>query len=118
MAARGARSLAFVKGALGTLILTQACVDDGVSMHVICSIPPEIGDDSCTWDAAGDTCTVEGVLNTRTAAYYRMSLRVESGLTARARAVPPLAEPNGLQLHSASIELRNTSGATLGLGTG
>jgi hypothetical protein len=83
-------------------------------MHVICSIQPEVDDKGCTWSPDGDTCVSEGALNVRTAANYRMSLRVESGLKPRARDVPPAGEPNGVQIISAKVELRTTSGARLG----
>jgi hypothetical protein len=110
MAARSSRSLAFLMGALGTLVLTQGCVDDGVSMHVICSIPPAVEEDGCTWDPQGDTCVADGALNLRPGGFYRMTLRVESGLKPRAAEVPPIAEPNGVQIHSARIDLRTSDG--------
>jgi len=113
MALQSSRSLAFLVGALGTLGVAQGCVDDGVSMHVICSIPPEVDENGCTWAPDGDLCVAEGVLNVLSASNYRMTLRVESGLKPRARDVPPAGEPNGVQLLSAKVELRTTSGARL-----
>jgi hypothetical protein len=100
-------------GAMGTLCAAQGCVDDGVSMHVICSILPEVDENGCTWAADGELCVAEGVLNVRSAANYRMALRVESGLKARSREVPPQGEPNGVQITSATVELRSADGARL-----
>lgn len=114
MALQSSRSLAFLVGALGTLGVAQGCVDDGVSMHVICSIQPEVDENGCTWSPDGELCVAVGTLNVRTAVSYTMSLRVESGLKPRARDVPPAGEPNGVQLISARVELRTTSGARLG----
>lgn len=85
-------------------------------MHVICSIQPEVDESGCTWSPDGELCVAEGVLNTRSASNYRMSLRVESGLKARSREVPPQGEPNGVQITSATVELRTADGARLGLG--
>lgn len=84
-------------------------------MHVICSIQPEVDENGCTWSPDGELCVAEGVLNTRAAANYRMSLRVESGLKPRSRDVPPQGEPNGVQITSATVELRTSDGARLGL---
>lgn len=111
MAVRSFRSLALVVGALGTQAITQGCVDDGVSMHVICPIPPEVDEGGCTWDPAGDTCVAEGVINLQSATRYGVTLRVESGLKPRARDVPPIGEPNGVQISRARIELRSVDGA-------
>ncbi|MEY4510668.1 MAG: hypothetical protein RLZZ450_2790 [Pseudomonadota bacterium] len=84
-------------------------------MHVICSIFPDVDENGCTWSADGELCVAEGVLNVRSAANYRMALRVESGLKARSRDVPPQGEPNGVQITSATVELRTSDGARLGL---
>jgi hypothetical protein len=101
-------------GAIGTLCAAQGCVEDGVSMHVICSIFPDVDKNGCTWSADGELCVAEGVLNVRSATNYRMALRVERGLKARSRAVPPQGEPNGVQITSATVELRASDGARLG----
>jgi hypothetical protein len=101
--------------AIGTLCAAQGCVEDGVSMHVICSIFPDVDENGCTWSPDGELCVAEGVLNVRSAANYRMALRVESGLKARSRDVPPQGEPNGVQITSATVELRTSDGARLGL---
>lgn len=80
-------------------------------MHVICSIQPEVDENGCTWSPDGELCVAEGVLNTRIASNYRMSLRVESGLKPRSRDVPPQGEPNGVQITSARVELRTPDGS-------
>jgi hypothetical protein len=116
MAARSLRSLALVMSALGTLVLTQGCADDGVSLHAICPIAPDIDGDSCTYDAAGTTCVYEGIMNLSATDYYGLTLRMESGLRARARDIPPQSEPNGLLIESARVELRSPSGDRLGFG--
>jgi hypothetical protein len=113
MAEGSSRSLAFLLGAVATLLPMQGCVDDGVSIHVICPIPPTVEDDGCTWEAGGETCAAEGVLNLRAGSFYRMTLRVESGLKPRARDVPPISEPNGVQITKARVELRDASGARI-----
>jgi hypothetical protein len=100
-------------GAIGTLCAAQGCVEDGVSMHVICSVQPEVDENGCTWSPDGELCVAEGVLNVRYAANYRMSLRMESGLKARSRDVPPQGEPNGVQITAARVELRTSDGARL-----
>jgi hypothetical protein len=110
MAARSMGYVALCMGALATLVGAGGCADDGVSMHVICPIAPEIEDDACVYEAEGETCVGEGVMNLGATLTYRLNLRVESGLQPRARTVPPQGEPNGVQLRSARIELRDASG--------
>lgn len=118
MAVRSFRSLAFCTSVLGALALTQGCVDDGVSLHVICPIPATITDKSCTWDPATMLCVNEGIMNLAATDSYSTELKVESGLRARARAVPPQGEPNGVQVRSATVELRLTTGELLGFQAG
>jgi len=113
MAARSFRDLAHVASGLLALLGAAGCVDDGVSLHVICPIFPEIEEDACTYDAQGEECLLEGVVNLAAGTGYQMNLRVESGLTARERQVPPQGEPNGMQITGASVELRDASGARL-----
>lgn len=99
---------------VGLATVAAGCVDDGVSMHVICPAFPTIDDDGCTYDAAGTACVIEGVLNLSSAPVYRLNLQVESGLKPRARDVPPMSEPNGMQMSWAEVELRNLNGDVLG----
>ena len=113
MAVRSFRSLAFCTGALGALALTQACADDGVSLHVTCPVPPTISSMDCTYDAASMLCVLEGVMNLASTGTYATELKVQSGLRARARDVPPQGEPNGVQVRSASVELRLPTGERL-----
>lgn len=113
MAARSLRSRAFFIGAVGALIVAQGCVDDGVSLHAICSIVPDVDNGICTYDAGGNSCISEGVLNLDATSFYTMSLRMESGLRARARAIPPQGEPNGLVIQSARVELRSANGVPI-----
>jgi hypothetical protein len=99
-------------GLIGLTALATACTDDGVSLHTICPIPPDVSEDGCTWDSGSTLCVAEGVLNLHpdVATQYRLNLKVESGLTARARDVPPLGETNGLQITHAKVEIRNPDG--------
>src|SRR4051812_15646358 len=101
MAVRSFRSLAFCTSVFGALALAQGCADDGVSLHVICPVPPTIADMACTYDAASTLCQLAGVINLASTGTYAAELKVQSGLRARARDVPPQGEPNGVQLHSA-----------------
>ncbi|MET0282913.1 MAG: hypothetical protein ABW352_00525 [Polyangiales bacterium] len=112
MAAR--QWMARALGVIGFAALATGCTDDGVSLHAICPIPPEVSDDSCTWDPGSNLCVADGVLNLSAADYYRLNLKVESGLKARMRDVPPLAETNGLQIQRARVELRLPSGERWG----
>jgi hypothetical protein len=112
MAARQWMSRAL--GVIGLATLATGCSDDGVSLHAICPIPPEVSDDSCTWDPGSNLCVADGVLNLGAADYYRLNLKVESGLKARMRDVPVLAETNGLQIQRAKVEIRLPSGEVLG----
>lgn len=100
-------------GGVSALICAAGCADDGVSLHAICPIFPELDEDQCTYDPEGGDCLTEGVVNLASATSYRLYLRVESGLTARARQIPPQGEPNGMQITGAEIELRDASGARL-----
>lgn len=114
-----ARSLKYLAPCLSALFGAQGCTDDGVSLHVICPIFPELEDNVCTYDPSGEGCLLDGLLNLAAPdPSYRMSLRVESGLKARAREVPPMGEPNGIQLRSAEVELRLPSGERLGFDNG
>lgn len=113
MAARSFGVLARCASALGALLALSACVDDGVSMHVICPIFPEIEDNVCTYDPAGETCVLEGAMNLKLTSVYKQSLRVQSGLKARERNVPPLGETNGVQVRSARVDIRLPNGARL-----
>jgi hypothetical protein len=110
-----ARSGAYVFCACALVALTPlaGCTDDGVSVHVICAIEPELEDDVCTYDPGGDTCLLEGVMNLAATRYYKQNLRVESGLKARAREVPPQAETTRVKLQSAEVELRTAGGARI-----
>ena len=113
MAARSLGCLALVASALGALVGAPGCVDDGVSLHVICPIYPTIEDDACLFEADGEICVAEGVLNLAVSTHYTMELRVESGLKPRERDIPPQGEPNGIQVRSAVVELRDVSGAAI-----
>ena len=113
MAVRSFRSLALCMSALGALALTHGCVDDGVSLHVICPIVPSFDGTSCTYDPDATTCVAEGALNVQLAKSYSTAFRIQSGLRPRARDVPPVSEPNGMQIRSAKIELRLPSGEVI-----
>jgi hypothetical protein len=108
MAARQRMSVAL--GVIGLAALATGCTDDGVSLHAICPIPPEIEEDACIFDPSSDVCVGEGVLNVSSATSYGMNLKVESGLKPRMRDVPVLAEPNGVQITQAEVELRVFNG--------
>jgi hypothetical protein len=108
MAARQGMSVAL--GVIGLAALATGCTDDGVSLHAICPIPPEIEDDACVFDPSSEACVGEGVLNLLSATSYRLNLKVESGLKPRMRDVPVLAEPNGVQITDAEVELRIFNG--------
>lgn len=97
----------------GALIAAVAhgCVDDGVSAHVICVIPPTLGEDTCSWEPDADTCQLDGSLNLLASSFYSMVLRVESGLKARVREVPPQGETSRIMFDRAEVELRSASGA-------
>ena len=110
MAARSKGVLARCAGALVALAGFAGCVDDGVSLHVICPIFAEIEDEACVFDPAGEACVGEGVLNLAIANSYKQSFRVESGLKPRERDVPPLGETNGIQVRSAKVDIRLPSG--------
>jgi hypothetical protein len=107
-----ARCEAYVFCACALVALTQlsGCTDDGVSVHVICAMVPELEENICTYDPAGEECLLEGVMNLGATRYYRQNLRVESGLKPRAREVPPQAETNRVTLQSADVELRAATG--------
>lgn len=109
MAARQWMSRALI----GLAAFATACTDDGVSLHTICPIVPDITDNACIWDPGSNLCVADGVLNLDAADYYRLNLKVESGLKSRMRDVPPLGETNGLQITKAWVELRIPSGDTI-----
>lgn len=108
MAGRGLWVIAYV--ALAASGAFTGCADDGVSLHVICPIVPEIEDNQCTYDPESDTCVLEGVMNVQATTSYSQVLRVESGLKPRARDVPPQSETNGIQVESARVELLDVAG--------
>ena len=109
MAAR-CKAWGFCACVLGAVAQLGGCADDGVSAHVICAIEPEVEDNVCTYDVAGDTCLLSGVMNVAATGYYRQNLRVESGLKPRVRDVPPQSETARIALQSAKVELRSTRG--------
>lgn len=124
MAVRSWGYVALASSALSALVSMGGCVDDGVSLHVICPVPPEIEDDKCIFSADSDLCQADGQMNVAATSTYQMYLRVQSGLFDRQREVPPQGEPNGLQLQGAEIEIRlpgsgpldlQSAGAELGL---
>lgn len=79
-------------------------------MHVICPIFPEIEDGVCAYEATGEACVLEGRMNLALTDVYKQSFRVESGLKARERSIPPLGETNGIQIRSALVDVRLPSG--------
>jgi hypothetical protein len=113
MASRRFLVLARWASALFALGGVSACTDDGVSLHVICPIFPEIEDNACVYSPDSEACVLEGVMNLMLTQEYKQSLRVESGLKAREREVPPLGETNGIQVRSAKVEVRLPSGALI-----
>lgn len=110
MAARRLRGFARFVGALVVLGSAPGCTDDGVSLHVICPIFPEISDNACKYEPDSEACVAEGVMNVQSTDTYRLNLSVESGLKPRTRDVPPRGESSGIQLLSAKVELRFPSG--------
>jgi hypothetical protein len=110
MAVRGSGVMAYSALALVASGALTGCTDDGVSLHVICPIVPEIEDNQCTYAADSDTCVLEGVMNLQATTTYGQVLRVESGLKPRARDVPPQSETNGIQVQGAEVELRTPDG--------
>lgn len=113
MASRHLAVLARCASALFALGGVGACTDDGVSLHVICPIFPEIEDNGCVYNADSELCVLEGVMNLALTQEYKQRLRVESGLKAREREVPPLGETNGIQVRSAKVEVRLPSGGLI-----
>ncbi len=111
MAVRQWMSRAF--GLVGLTALATGCADDGVSLHSICPVPPEISDNACTWDPSSMLCVADGVLNVGAASNYRLNLKVESGLKSRKRDVPLLGETNGLQITRAKVELTFSNGSII-----
>ncbi|HEY6879715.1 MAG TPA: hypothetical protein VI299_16925 [Polyangiales bacterium] len=99
---------------LVALGVATGCVDDGVSLHIICAAAPTISDNGCKWEANGEACVADGVVNIAAADSYRLNLIGESGLKPRARDVPPQAEPNGMQITGAKVEIRLPDGSPLG----
>lgn len=100
---------------LGVLAVALGCADDGVSMHIVCPIYPEISDTMCTFDASNETCVSTGVMNLAATKRYKLVLRVASGLKPRIREAPVRGETNATYLKSANIELRVPSGERLPL---
>ncbi|MFT3922362.1 MAG: hypothetical protein QM778_07505 [Myxococcales bacterium] len=100
-------------GLMASLASVAGCVDDGGSLHVVCSISPDVADDGCTFNPESDTCVFKGVMNLAAAKQYDAALGVESGLKPRASNVPPRPEPNRLSLTGATIEIRKPNGARL-----
>ncbi|HEX5658917.1 MAG TPA: hypothetical protein VFX59_17100 [Polyangiales bacterium] len=102
-------------GVIGLTALAAGCADDGVSLHAVCPIAPELTEGACVYDPGSDVCVGDGVLNVAAASSYRLNLKVESGLKSRMRDVPLLAETNGMQITSAEVELRVPSGGVINL---
>ncbi len=109
------RSMKFGLLAVGLVapIAATACTADGVALHIECNIAPDVSDEGCIWDPSSDACVFNGQLNVRAATSYVAGFRVASGLKPRASTSPPRAEPNGIQLSEAEIELRTPGGAPL-----
>ncbi len=110
---RGSSRVGAFAGALCALTSVVGCAEDGVSLHVICPISPEIEDGKCVFDPSAEVCEYKGVMNLAAAAQYDTSLKVESGLKPRASEVPPRTEPNRLSLTGGEVELRKSDGARL-----
>lgn len=93
---------------------SAACTDDGVALHIECNSLPEVSEEGCAWTADGQECTVDGRMNLRGATSYYAAFRVRSGLKGRNSTSPPRAEPNGIQMQEAEVELRTPDGRVLG----
>lgn len=111
--ARGYEMFASCALALGAQAAV-GCTDDGVTMHVVCTIPPEVEEGNCTFDSASETCVLNGVMNLLATQTYTQFVAVESGLKPRVRDVPPQGETNGAQVTGARVELRTPAGARIG----
>ncbi len=102
-------------------LIASACVDDGVSVYVRGVIPPEINEDSCTWDPSSDVfLPAPGVLDVETDLVlganvdYRLVLSAANQLQRRGGS--GRAETNGVQITRAEVTLRGLDGAALNLG--
>jgi hypothetical protein len=104
--------MASLVGVLGAALAMGGCTEDGTSLHVVCSIAPEISEEGCLYNPEG-ACEFQGVLNVQAAEQYAVALRVESGLTERASAAPPRPEPNRLAITGGTVEIRKPNGAPI-----
>lgn len=107
--ARGYEMFASCALALGAQAAV-GCTDDGVTMHVVCTIPPAVEEGRCTFDSSSETCVLSGVMNLLATQSYTQYVAVESGLKPRVREVPPQSETNGAQVTGARVEIRTAAG--------
>lgn len=103
-------------GLVAPLAMTSACTEDGAGLHIECNIAPEVSENGCLWDSSSEACVFDGRLNVNAASSYVAGFRVVSGLKPRVSTSPPRAEPNGIQLSEAEVELRSPGGAKLPTG--
>ncbi len=109
------RSMKFGLLAVGLVapVAATSCTEDGTALHIECNVAPDVSDEGCVWDPGSSTCVFDGRLNIRSANSYFAGFKVVSGLKARRTTSPPRAEPNGVQLSEAEVQLRTPGGSPL-----
>jgi hypothetical protein len=92
--------------ALSASFCLGSCVADSVSLRVTCAVVPET---DCTYTTSG-LCFLQGAINLSAARSYSAVVRVTNGLKPRARDVPPMSEPNGVQVNEIEVHVTDSAG--------
>lgn len=97
---------------LGALLLLCGCVDnDGPAVFISGNLSPT---DACEY-APGNAFVAEGALNVDRAVAYFIHPEYNGQLRSRGSDAPLRADPNGMQIEGAEIELQSAAGDALSL---
>ena len=107
------RTLAIYILAPLSIVASASCVDnDASSLYIECNIIPEGDESSCSLDPGG-TCLTRGLYNPSTGAGYRIFPLFTNQLRSRGSDAPLRADPNGVHIQGAEIEIMGADGSTL-----
>lgn len=110
------RTFAFHMLVLSLAAASASCVDnDASSFYIDCNIIPESEDRGCSLDPGG-RCLTRGLYNPSTGAGYQLFPRYNNQLRARGSDAPLRADPNGVHVQGAEIELMAADGSTMTFG--
>lgn len=107
------RTLVFHTLVLALAAASASCVDnDAASFFIECNVTP---DDSCIY-SPGNECLSRGLYNPSLGGGYSIYPRYTNQLRSRGSNAPLRADPNGIHIRGAEVEIQAADGSTLGVG--